>query len=306
VSSNKLIALVGPTAAGKSRMSVEVALALRERGQEIEIVSCDSMAVYRWLDIVADKPNMDERSGIVHHMIDIVDPGEPFTAVMYREKARAVISEIGERGHVPLLVGGSGLYFRAVVDDLEFAPTSPGVRARLETEPIEDLIERLRDADPVTAERLDPRNTRRIVRAVEVLELTGRPPSELRQGWDRFGDRYDLTVAGLTWARDGLLKRAAERVHRELDAGLVEEVRTVGAGRLSATAGQALGVKEMLPVIDGSQSLEEATQTLIRNTKSFVRRQISWFGADPRVKWFDATELGWDGARDAIVELFAD
>jgi tRNA dimethylallyltransferase len=287
-------------------MSVEVAIALRECEVEIEIVSCDSMAVYRSLDIVADKPNVEERLGIVHHMIDIVDPWESFTAVMYRDKARAVIAEIGDRGHVPLLVGGSGLYFRAVVDDLEFAPTSADVRARLETEPVEDLIGRLRDADPVTASRLDPRNTRRIVRAVEVLELTGRPPSELRQGWDRFvASRYDLTVAGLTWARDELLMRAAERVHRELEAGLVDEIRRVGAEKLSATAGQALGVKEILPVIDGSQSLEEATQILIRNTKRFVRRQISWFGADPRVKWFDAAELGWDGARDAIVELFA-
>ncbi len=287
-------------------MSVEVALALRASGREIEIVSCDSMAVYRSLDIVADKPNAADRSGIVHHMIDIVDPWEPFTAVMYRDKARTVIDEIGERGHLPLLVGGSGLYFRAVVDNLEFAPTSPEVRARLEKEPIEDLIERLRDADPATADRLDPRNTRRVVRAVEVLELTGRPASELRQGWDRFDEsRYDLTVAGLTWARDELLKRAAERVQRELEAGLVDEVRSVGAERLSATAGQALGVKEILPVIDGSQSLEEATLVLIRNTKGFVRRQISWFGADPRVKWFDATELGWDGVRDEIVELFA-
>jgi len=286
-------------------MGVDVALSLRDRGQKIEIVSCDSMAVYRQLDIVADKPSSEERCGIVHHMIDIVDPWEPFTAVMYRDRARDVIGEIGERGNVPLLVGGSGLYFRAVVNELEFAPTSPDVRARLEKEPVEQLIERLRDADPVTVDRLDLRNTRRIVRAVEVLELTGRAPSELRQGWDRFGDRYDLTVAGLTWARDELLKRATERVHRELEAGLVEEVRAVGSAKLSPTAGQALGVKEILPVIEGSQTLEEATQTLIRNTKSFVRRQISWFGADPRVRWFDASEIGWDGARDAIAELFA-
>jgi tRNA dimethylallyltransferase len=287
-------------------MSVEVAIELRDRGQEIEIVSCDSMAVYKSLDIVADKPNVEQRLGIAHHMIDVVDPWEPFTAVTYRDMARTVIGEIGERGHVPLLVGGSGLYFRAVVDDLEFAPTSPDVRSRLEKEPVEDLIKRLRDADPATADRLDPRNTRRIVRAVEVLELTGRPPSELRQGWDRFvASRYDLTVAGLTWARDELLARATERVHRELEAGLLDEVRALGSEKLSPTAGQALGVKEILPVIEGNQTLEDATQALIRNTKSFVRRQISWFGADPRVSWFDASELGWDGAREAIVELLA-
>ncbi len=286
-------------------MGIEAALALGTRGHDVEIVSCDSMAVYRSLDIVADKPSAADRSGVVHHMIDVVDPWEPFTAVTYRDLARGVIDEILERGAFPLLVGGSGLYFRAVVDDLEFAPTSPEVRSRLEKEPPDDLMERLRAADPITAARLDPRNTRRIVRAVEVLELTGRPPSELRDAWDRSGDRYDLAVAGLTWARDELLKRAAERVHREVEAGLLEEVRGVRPEMMSATAAQALGVKEMIPVLAGRQTMDEASQMLVRNTKRFVRRQISWFGADPRVVWFDASALGWDGARAEIVELFA-
>ncbi|MEX0875547.1 MAG: tRNA (adenosine(37)-N6)-dimethylallyltransferase MiaA [Actinomycetota bacterium] len=300
-----LLCLVGPTAAGKTRMGVEVALALRSIDLDVEIVSCDSMAVYRSLDVVADKPSADERRGVVHHLFDVVDPSEPFTAIAYRDLARAAIKDIHDRGGVPLLVGGSGLYFRAVVDDLEFAPTSAGVRARLEHEPSDRLIERLRIADPATANRLDPRNKRRLVRAVEVLELTGRPPSELRNAWDRRSGPYEVTVAGLTWDREVLLRRATERVHRELQAGLVQEVRAIGSERLSQTARQALGVKEILPVLDGTATLEEATEQLVRNTKRFVRRQLSWFKADPRVWWTNASEAGWEGAREKIAERFA-
>jgi tRNA dimethylallyltransferase len=298
--------LVGPTAAGKTRMAVDVALDLRERGYAPEIVSCDSMGVYRSLDLVADKPSMAERQGIPHHLFDVVDPHEAFTAVAYRELARNAIGDIEARGGAPMLVGGSGLYFRAVVDELEFAPTSPDVRARLEREDANALLERVRQADPVGADRLDPRNPRRIVRAAEVLELTGRPPSELRTSWERFGGPYELKVAGLVRDRDELLRRVEERVQRQLEGGLLDEVRRVDASSFSRTARQALGVKEMIPVIDGDETIEVATTRLVKNTKSFIRRQLSWFSADPRVIWFNASELGFDGARKKITELFAD
>lgn len=297
-----LLCLVGPTACGKTRMAIEVALELRDAGYSPEIVSCDSMAVYRGLDIVADKPSAGERGDIPHHLFDVVDPGCSFTAVKYRELARRTIDEIAARGGIPVLVGGSGLYFRAVVDDLEFAPASAEVRERLEKQDPEVLLDRLRDLDPPTAERLDPRNHRRIVRAAEVAELTGRPPSELRGSWERYGERYDLVVAGLTWDRSVLLRRAEERVDREIEAGLLEEVRRVRT--FSRTAGQALGVKEMTPVIEGVEDMDSARTRLVRNTKAFVRRQISWFTRDPRVRWVDASELGWDGARGAIVQMF--
>jgi tRNA dimethylallyltransferase len=300
----RLLCLVGPTAGGKTRMSVEVALALRELGHAPEIVSCDSMGVYRGLDIVADKPTMDERRGIPHHLVDVAHPHEDFTAVTYRDLARKAIDDIGARGGVPMLVGGSGLYFRAVVDELEFAPTSPDVRARLEKEDATELFERLREADPTTADRLDARNVRRVVRAVEVLELTGRPPSELRTSWERGGGPYDLSVVGLTWSRAELLRRAEERVQREIDAGLIDEVRSVGVENLSRTALQALGVKEMIPVIEGSATEATARTLLVRNTKNFVRRQISWFSADDRVEWVDVSELGWTGAREKILTTF--
>lgn len=285
-------------------MGVEVALALRSHGHVPEIVSCDSMGVYRRLDIVADKPSMDERQGIPHHLFDVVDPSEDFTAVAFRDHARATIDDIAARGGVPMLVGGSGLYFRAVVDELEFAPTSPDVRARLEREDASVLYERLREADPATAERLDVRNVRRVVRAVEVLELTGRPPSELRTSWKRGGGPYELSVVGLTWSREELLRRVEERVQREIGRGILEEVRSVGASNLSRTARQALGVKEMIAAIEGTETEATAMTRLVRNTKNFVRRQISWFGADDRVVWVDASELGWAPAREKILTEF--
>ncbi len=297
-----LLCLVGPTAGGKTRMGVEVCLALRERGYAPEIVSCDSMGVYRHLDIVADKPSMEERRGIPHHLFDLVDPDQDFTASRFKEAARTTIDGIVARGGVPTLVGGSGLYFRAVVDELAFAPSSAEVRARLEAEDPAALLERLREADPQTAARLDPKNPRRIVRAVEIWEVSGELPSAFRGDWDRYEGPYEPVVAGLTWDRSVLLERAAERVDRELARGLVAEVASVRT--FSRTAAQALGVKEIIPVTEGVETLENARTVLVRNTKSFVRRQISWFKRDPRVVWVDASALGWEGARSRILDLF--
>lgn len=300
----KLLAIVGPTASGKTRMGIEVALALRDAGHDTEIVSCDSMAVYRGLDIAADKPTEEERGGVPHHLFDVAHPSEDFTAVQYRSLARAAITEIGERWAVALLVGGSGLWFRAIVDDLEFAPTSAGLRRQLEAMDPAALYERLKDADPERAAAIDPRNARRIVRAVEILELTGRPPSELRTNWDTRSGPYEATVCGLTWDRTTLFERARERVDREIAAGLVDEVKGALPGGVSRTARQALGVKEILDYIEGRCTLDEARLTLVRNTKNFIRRQFSWFRADPRVEWINASELGWDAARDRVISRF--
>jgi tRNA dimethylallyltransferase len=283
-------------------MGVEVARAL---ARPAEIVSCDSMGVYRGLDVVADKPSVLDRDGVPHHLFDVADTSDEFTALRYRTLARAAIDDIAGRGAVPMLVGGSGLYFRAVVDDLEFAPTSPELREELARQDPDTLYARLQDADPVGAARLDPRNIRRVVRAVEVLELTGRPPSELRTSWEHGGGPYNVTVVGLTWDRATLLARVEERVQRELENGLLDEVRRVGTGNFSRTARQALGVKEMIPVIDGDETLDKATMRLVRNTKNFIRRQISWFATDPRIVWVDASALSWEGARNEIVKIFS-
>ncbi|HYZ93427.1 MAG TPA: tRNA (adenosine(37)-N6)-dimethylallyltransferase MiaA [Actinomycetota bacterium] len=294
----KLLAIVGPTAVGKTRMAVEVAQRL---DASIEIVSCDSVAVYRGLDIVADKPSAIERSSVPHHLVDVAHSSAEFTVVEYRTLAREAIADITARGAVPMLVGGSGLYFRGVVDDLSFAPTSAEVRRRLERQDPAELFARLAEADPASAERLDPRNVRRVVRAVEILELTGRPPSELRGEWERAESPYELTAVGLTRPREELDARVAERVIRQLEAGLVDEVREA---TLSKTSEQAIGVKEILPFIRGDASLEQARAEFVRNAKAFVRRQLSWFRSDPRIAWIDVTQTGWDEAREQVVERF--
>jgi tRNA dimethylallyltransferase len=263
------------------------------------------MAVYRGLEIAADKPATAEQGGIAHHMFGFADASEDVTAVRYRDLARGVIAEIHARGAAAILVGGSGLWFRAVVDDLDFAPTSRSVRSRLENVSTAELLQALRDADPERAAAIDPRNRRRVVRAVEILELTGRPPSELRRSWDRRCGPYELVCVGMTWDRPELFERAAARVRRQIDAGLVDEVRRLRQAGLSQTAGQALGVKEMADYIDGVSTLDEAEQRLVRNTKRFIRRQLSWFGADPRVEWVNLSRTGWDGGRDRILELAA-
>ncbi len=299
-----LLALVGPTAAGKSRMAVEVARELGAEGTRVEILSCDSMAVYRGLDVAADKPAEADRGGVPHHLFDLADPDEEFTAARFRDAARGTISEVQRRGGIPLLVGGSGLWFRAVVDELEFAPTDRDVRRRLATQDAGELHARLARIDPEGAERIDPRNARRVVRAMEIHELTGRPPSELRRSWDRYESAYDLVVAGLTWSRDDLRERAAERIHRRLDAGLLEEVEEVRRRGPSRTALQALGVKELLEHLEGRLGFEEAVELLERNTRTFVRRQLSWFRRDPRIVWVDVSELGWEGARRSILERY--
>ncbi len=296
-----LAAIVGPTASGKSRMAIEVCLALHAN---CEIVSCDSMAVYRGLDVSADKPAPTQRRGVPHHLFDVADPTEEFTAARYRELARAAIASIHERGNLPVLVGGSGLWFRAVVDDLSLAPTDPSVRRRLEDDDPDELYASLLSADPASAERIGRSNPRRVVRALEIMELTGRPPTELRGEWQRREGPYRLAAVGLTWDRARLLELAERRVDDELEAGLVEEVRRLAETGLSRTAKQALGVKEILEHVEGRLSLPEARALLVRNTKRFVRRQLSWFRADPRIEWVDASQLGWEGARQRIVDRF--
>lgn len=280
-------------------MAVEVA---GELPVPVEVLSCDSMAVYRGMDVLAAKPTPDERASVPHHLLDLVDPSEPFTAAEYAARASAVMAEVRGRGAVPMLVGGSGLYFRAAVDGLEFAPTDPVLRERLELEDTPALWERLVRADAGARERIDPRNRRRIVRAVEILELSGLPPSDLRGAWQRRGQ---VTAVALTRDRAELYRRVEERVGRMLGAGLVEEVRRARAGGLSLTARQAVGVKEVLGHLDGHASPEDVRTMLVRNTKRFVRRQYAWFRADPRITWVDVSELGWDRARRAVRDGFA-
>jgi tRNA dimethylallyltransferase len=279
-----VLALVGPTAAGKT----ELALAVAER-LGAEVVSADAMLVYRRMDIGTAKPTPEERARVPHHLVDLVDPGEEFSVARFQPLARAAIAEVLGRGRMPLLVGGSGLYFHAVVDDFMFPPTDQAVRVRLEAEAarvgLPELYRRLAAADPPAAARIQPANLRRTVRALEVMELTGRPFSSFRAAMDTPVSRYRLTVLGLDLGPELLRARVAERVAAMAEAGLVEEVRRLAERPLSRTARQALGYKELLDAMEQGTPVAEALEAVVRRTRAYARRQLAWFRRDPRVRW---------------------
>jgi tRNA dimethylallyltransferase len=282
-----VLALVGPTGAGKTRIALELAPALRA-----EVVSIDSMQIYRGMDVGTAKPGPQERARVPHHLVDVADPARPYSVAAFQRAARTAIEGILARGRVPLLVGGSGLYFRAVVDELEFPPTDPSVRARIGRSDPAELMAALRARDPDAASRIAPANVRRIVRALEVIEITSRRFSEFRAAWDRYASRYDLVPAGLRMNPDLLGVRIAERTDRMLEGGLVEEVRgLLDRGlRTALTASKAIAYPEVVAHLDGAMTPAEARAGIIRNTRRYARRQMGWFRADPRIVWFDAEE----------------
>ncbi|HVF53758.1 MAG TPA: tRNA (adenosine(37)-N6)-dimethylallyltransferase MiaA [Actinomycetota bacterium] len=281
----RVAAIVGPTASGKTALSLEVAEALGA-----EIVSLDSMQIYRGMDIGTAKASSVEREQVRHHLIDIKEPSQDVTVAEFQALARSAIDDIAGRGRLPLLVGGSGLYFRAVVDDVTFPPRAPAVRAALEEEAEragpEALHTRLTDLDPAAASKMEPGNTRRIVRALEVIEVTGRPFSD-NVTWDDYESIFDLAVVGLAVDRAELYTRIERRVRSMIEEGLVDEVRRVAEGGMSHTARQALGYRQVLEAPD--DGLDELAGAIERATKRFARRQESWFRADPRVGWIDAS-----------------
>ena len=283
-----LVGIVGPTAAGKSELSLRLAAAL-----DGEVISADSMQLYRGMDIGTGKLTMSERRGVPHHLLDIWDVTEPASASEYQKLARAAIAGIVSRGKTPILVGGSGLYVRAVIDNLRFPGTDPAVRARLEHELAgvgpAVLHARLADADAAAAAAILPSNGRRIVRALEVIELSGRPFSATLPEY-----RSVLPTAqlGLDIPRPELDVRIEARVRQMWQAGLVDEVRAlVELGlRDGRTASRALGYAQALRFIDGDWTAEQAQQETVAATRRFARRQESWFRRDPRVRWLPASE----------------
>jgi tRNA dimethylallyltransferase len=280
-----LLALVGPTASGKSSIAVETAEALGA-----EIVSADSMTVYRGMDVGTAKPTEAERARVPHHVLDVADPRAPFTVAEYQRLAREAIADIGSRAGLPLVVGGSGLYFRAAVDDLKFPPSDPAVRAQLETEDSDKLARRLKEQDPDALSFIDPANRRRVVRALEVIELTGRPFSSFREEWDRY---EPATVAGLRVSDETLDARIRARLVAMLEGGLLDEVRRlIGIGcRDALTSSQAIAYREAIAVLDGLMTEGEFLEESARATRRLARRQMSWFRRDPRIRWFDADHI---------------
>ncbi|CAL9580092.1 tRNA (adenosine(37)-N6)-dimethylallyltransferase MiaA [Streptomyces sp. enrichment culture] len=290
----RVIAVVGPTAAGKSDLGVFLA---RQLGGEV--VNADSMQLYRGMDIGTAKLTPEERGGVPHHLLDIWDVTVTASVAEYQRLARERIDALLAEGRWPILVGGSGLYIRGAVDNLEFPGTDPEVRARLEDELTlrgsGALHARLAAADPEAARAILPSNGRRIVRALEVIEITGQPFTANLPGHDSV---YDTVQIGVDVARPELDERIARRVDRMWEAGLVEEVRELEAQGLreGRTASRALGYQQVLAALAGDCTLEEARLETIRATKRFARRQDSWFRRDPRVHWLsgaaaDLTEL---------------
>jgi tRNA dimethylallyltransferase len=287
-----LLALVGPTAVGKTEAGVLLAESLGA-----EIVSVDSTTIYREMDVGTAKPSPELRARVPHHLVDVAEPEEAFTVARYQELAREAIRDIRARGRRVLLVGGSGLYFRAVVDDLVFPPTDPRLRAELEREASGRgalrLYERLRELDPAAAAKIEPANVRRTIRALEVFELTGRRFSSFARAWDRFPPGR-VRAAGVAMPRPLLHRRIEERAWAQVRGGLVEEVRSLlerGFGRW-LTASQAIGYAEVARHLAGEWSLEEAVARIVKRTKALARRQLAWFRRDPRVRWFEAGEEG--------------
>ncbi|MBK5228305.1 MAG: tRNA (adenosine(37)-N6)-dimethylallyltransferase MiaA [Actinobacteria bacterium] len=282
----RVAAIVGPTAAGKTALSLELA----ER-TGAEIVSLDSMQAYRGMDIGTAKPGPEELGRVLHHMIDVSDPATEVTVAEFRNLARSSIDDIASRGRLPLLVGGSGLYFRAVVDDLRFPPRSADLRRRLETEADDlgagALHDRLAGVDPVAASRIEPGNIRRTIRALEAIELTGALFSEFDSSWESYQSLYDLRVVGLRRDRPELYRRISERAEEMLAAGLRAEAEALADRGLSRTARQALGYRQVLEMPGAPE--DEVLAAIVRATKRFARRQEAWFRADPRVLWLDAS-----------------
>ncbi|UMP04240.1 tRNA (adenosine(37)-N6)-dimethylallyltransferase MiaA [Amycolatopsis sp. EV170708-02-1] len=280
------VAVVGPTATGKTALAVELALTLGG-----EVVNADALQLYRGMDIGTAKATVEERRGVPHHLLDVLDVTETASVAAYQRDARQRIEELLAAGRVPILAGGSGLYVQAVLDDLKFPGTDPDVRARLTAEADEigvaAMHARLTELDPVAATAILPTNSRRIVRALEVIEITGEPFSA---NLPKPGPaRYDTVLIGIDREPAELDVRVDRRVELMFEAGLVDEVRTLlGRGlRDGLTASRALGYHQVIAAIDGDGDFQAASAATAQATRRFVRRQRSWFRRDKRIRWFD-------------------
>ncbi len=303
-----LLVLVGPTASGKSEVAMGVAQRLR-----VEIVSGDSMQVYRGMDVGTAKPSPLERAAVPHHLLDLVDPREPFSVAAFKEEADRSIVEVHQRGNLPFLVGGSGLYIRAVVENYDLSPdeTDASIRDKwrlaAQREGMAALHRKLGEVDPAAAARIHPNDLRRLVRALEVWERTGHPISEAVGRTGARGRLYDVLQMGLAWPREELYRRIDRRVDRMIAAGLVGEVERLAARGFGQVAGQALGYKEFLPSLRGEISLEEAAARLKQDTRRFAKRQLTWFRAQPEVHWIETGAAGWpEGVVEETVRLVAE
>lgn len=296
----KLIGIVGPTASGKTGIGVALAKALNG-----EVISADSMQLYRGIHIASAAPDLEERDGIEHHLIEILSEDECCTVAEYVTMARQKIEEVFLRGRQPIVVGGTGLYINALFDHTQFFSEAedPVVRGRLEEEyetvGAEALLSRLQEIDPETAARLHPNDRRRIVRALEVFEKTGQTLTALNEQSHGEELPYDVVLIGLTYRdRERLYERINKRVDLMLEAGLLEEARST-FGRVGTHGmSQAIGHKELYAYFEGDKTLEEAAESLKQATRRYAKRQLTWFRRDERIHWIEMDET-----KDALAEI---
>jgi tRNA dimethylallyltransferase len=302
----KLAVLIGPTAVGKTKLSIQLAKELNA-----EIISGDSMQIYREMDIGTAKITQEEMEGVPHHLIDIKNPDESFSTAEFQQLVRGKIDEIAGRGRLPMIVGGTGLYIQSVIYDYEFADkeSDSSVRDRLEREAeengIEALYERLKQIDPAGAGKIHMNNKRRVIRALEVYETTGKPFGEHIASQEH-KLLYDVALVGLTMEREQLYTRINKRVDIMVEQGLVEEVkRLYEQGIRHAQSIQAIGYKEMYQYLEQHLTLEEAVEQLKQNSRRYAKRQLTWFRNKMTVQWFDLSDGLSDGKFHEIFTYIA-
>ena len=283
----KIFFLVGPTAIGKSRTAIQLAQKL-----DAEIISLDSMQVYRGLDILSSKPTRDMLKKVRHHLLDIVRPEDEFDAAAYRRLAVRKINEIHRKGKIPLFTGGTGLYMNVVINGI-FKDTGKDeslrerLYAQIKTKGSRFLYNKLKRFDPLAAFKIHPHDAKRIIRAMEVYRLTGRPISELWNKRSGLSDRYEIKLFGLNKARERLYNDINRRVDEMFARGAVNEARGLLRRKLSRTCGQAIGLKEIGGYLEGRYDLEYAKELLKKNTRNYAKRQLTWFRKDKRINWID-------------------
>jgi len=291
---NKIVVLVGPTAVGKTYVSVELAKRLNT-----EIISADSMQIYKEMNIGTAKITREEAQGIIHHMIDIIKPDESFSVSEFKSESEKIIDNILEKSQIPIIVGGSGLYVNSLIYDLDFGNAKSDNKIRdyftsLYNEHGEDfLYEKLKEVDPESAEKIHKNNVKRVIRALEVHEITGRKFSELNTDIRKQSKKYDCILIGLNMDRKILYERINKRVDKMLSDGLIEEVKSLiekGYDK-NLVSMQGIGYKEIVDYLEGKTELEETVNILKRNTRRFAKRQFTWFLRDINVKWFNINTI---------------
>lgn len=304
----KVYIIVGPTAVGKTKLSIDLAHALNG-----EIISADSMQIYKGFNIGSAKPTEAEKEGIVHHLMDHVDPFTNYSVSQYRDEAKACIKDILSRNKTPIVTGGTGLYVNALMYDMDFskAPRDTDYRNYLENlakdKGPEVLYEQLKEVDLLSYEKLHVNNTRKVIRALEVFHVTGQPLSDFKEDL-KPADDYDYVIIGLTRNRKRLYVRINKRVDAMIEDGLIEEVKNLKKLGLSAsnTSMQGIGYKEVIPYIDGKYDLESMISTIKQNSRRYAKRQMTWFRRYEQMHWFDYDEYkDYEGMKSDILKCIS-